>query len=199
MTREEAVEILEEVKTIDDSMFAYSQAYNDAMNMAIEALKAQEPITGETSDGYHTFNELYYHRAVLFSVIVANYPERAWKSKKHHDGTMYDGMFIVGIDTPDGQAAYHYDVDPYWDMFKCRVLDNAPEWDGHTPSEAIERIGKLKAHEPVKPRIVDTSNSKLYHNDMFKNYYCGNCGEFLHAVNRKDLFCSQCGKAVKWE
>lgn len=115
---------------------------------ALAQLKAQEPITGETSDGYHTFNELYHHRAVLFSVIVANYPDRAWKSKKHHDGTMYDNMFIVGIDTPDGQATYHYDVDPYWDMFKCRVLDNAPEWDGHTPAQAIERIGKLKAQEP---------------------------------------------------
>ena len=115
---------------------------------ALSLLKAQEPITGETSDGYHTFNELYHHRAVLFSVIVANYPDRAWKSKKHHDGTMYDNMFIVGIDTPDGQATYHYDVDPYWDMFKCRVLDYAPEWDGHTPTQAIERIGKLKAQEP---------------------------------------------------
>ena len=72
-----------------------------ALRDALVLLKAQEPITGETSDGYHTFNELYHHRAVLFSVIVANYPDRAWKSKKHHDGTMYDGMFIVGIDTPD--------------------------------------------------------------------------------------------------
>ena len=115
---------------------------------AIVLLKAQEPITGETSDGYHTFNELYHHRAVLFSVIVANYPDKAWKSKKHHDGTMYDGMFIVGIDTPEGQATYHYDINPYWDMFKCRVLDNAPEWDGHTPAQAIERIGKLKAQKP---------------------------------------------------
>ena len=44
MTRHEAVEILEEVKMIDDSMFAYSQAYNDALDMAIEALKAQEPM-----------------------------------------------------------------------------------------------------------------------------------------------------------
>ena len=43
MTKHEAVEILEEVKTLDDSMFAYSQAYNDALDMAIEALKAQEP------------------------------------------------------------------------------------------------------------------------------------------------------------
>ena len=44
MTNHEAIEVLEEVKTLDDSMFAYSQAYNDALDMAIEALKAQEPI-----------------------------------------------------------------------------------------------------------------------------------------------------------
>lgn len=118
--------------------------YANTADDALKLLKEQEPITGETSDGHHTFNELYHHRAVLFSVIVANYPERAWKSKKHHDGTMYDGMFIVGIETPDGQATYHYDIDPYWDMFECRVLDKAPEWDGHTPAQAIERIGKLK-------------------------------------------------------
>ena len=101
-------------------------------------------ITGETSDGYHTFNELYHHRAVLFSVIVKAFPDRAWKSRKHHDGSMYDGMFIVGIETPDGQASYHYDIDPYWDMFKCKELEYAPEWDGYTPDEAIRRIGNLK-------------------------------------------------------
>lgn len=126
-----------------------------AIDDAIELLKAQEPITGETSDGYHTFNELYHHRAVLFSVIISIFPDRAWKSKKHHDGTMFDGMFIVGIDTPDGQATYHYDIDPYWEMFNCRILDNAPEWDGHTPAQAIERIGKLKAQEP---RVVTESD-----------------------------------------
>lgn len=100
-------------------------------------------INGDTSDGYHTFNELYHHRAVLFSVIVKAFQAKAWKSKKHHDGTMYDGMFIVGIDTPRGQATYHYDVEPYWDMFECRELERAPEWDGHTPQEAIDRIGEL--------------------------------------------------------
>lgn len=104
-------------------------------------------ITGETSDGYHTFNELYHHRAVLFSVIVKAFPDHAWKSRKHHDGTMYDGMFIVGIETPDGQATYHYDIEPYWDMFQCKELEYAPEWDGHTPAQAIARIGKL---EPVR-------------------------------------------------
>lgn len=102
-----------------------------------------QTIDGNTSDGYHTFNELYYHRAVLFSVVVAKFADRAWKSKLHADGTMYDGMFIVGIETPDGQATYHYDVDPYWEMFRCKEIDHAPEWDGHTPDQAIERIGKL--------------------------------------------------------
>lgn len=104
---------------------------------------AQPPITGDTSDGYHTFNELYHHRAVLFSVICNARPDIAWKSKKHHDGTMYDGMFIVGIDTPDGQATYHYDIEPYWGMFHVKELEFAPEWDGHTPDEAIRRIGTL--------------------------------------------------------
>ena len=101
-------------------------------------------ITGETSDGYHTFNELYHHRAVLFSVIVSQFPELCWKSKRHHDGTMYDGMFIVGIETPTGQATYHYDIDPYFDMFECKEVEYAPEWDGHTPDAAIRRIATLK-------------------------------------------------------
>lgn len=126
----------------------------DNIKSAIDLLKAQKPITGKTSDGYHTFNELYHHRAVLFSVIVANYPDRAWKSKKHHDGTMYDGMFIVGIETPDGQATYHYDIEPYWDMFKCRELESAPEWDRHTPAQAIERIGRLALLKEPVPRVM---------------------------------------------
>lgn len=102
-------------------------------------------IDGNTSDGYHTFNELYDHRAKLFSVIVRDHSELCWKSKQHHDGTMYDGMFIVGINTPQGQASYHYDIDPYWDMFDCREMERAPEWDGHTPTEAIDRIAALPA------------------------------------------------------
>lgn len=98
---------------------------------------------GDLSDGYHTFNELYHHRAVLFSVICSALPNRAWKSKRHDTGDMYDGMFIVGIETPQGQATYHYDIEPYWDMFEVKELDRAPAWDGHTPDEALARIASL--------------------------------------------------------
>lgn len=100
-------------------------------------------VLGEFSDGYHTFNELYHHRAVLFSVICNNNKDIAWKSKKHSDGTMFKDMFIVGVNTPEGQATYHYDIDPYWEMFQVKELDKAPEWDGHTPDEAIRRVATL--------------------------------------------------------
>lgn len=108
-----------------------------------QLIEVPESGIGELSDGYHTFNELYHHRAVLFSVICNANPQLAWKARHHHDGTMYDGMFIVGIETPDGQATYHYDTDPYWELFEVRELEFAPSWDGHTPEQAIERIGRL--------------------------------------------------------
>ena len=108
---------------------------------------------GNISDGYHTFNELYHHRALLFAAycnLIKDKPNiGAWKSKRHHDGTMYDNMFIVGISTPIGQASYHYDIDPYWDMFDVKELENAPEWDGHTPTDAIERIASLVHRPPM--------------------------------------------------
>lgn len=109
----------------------------------LKLMNGVQEINGETSDGYHTFNELYHHRAVLFSVICNSAPALAWKSKLHDTGDMFDGMFIVGIETPEGQATYHYDIDPYWDMFHVKELERAPKWDGHTPAQAIERISKL--------------------------------------------------------
>ena len=115
----------------------------DGLSRLADLIEPQE-ITGDTSDGYHTFDELYDHRARLFSVIVRDHRELAWKSRFHHDDTMYDGMFIVGIETPGGQATYHYDIDPYWDIFDCKELVRAPEWDGHTPEQAISRIASLR-------------------------------------------------------
>lgn len=106
-------------------------------------VKIPETGIGDLSDGYHTFNELYHHRAVLFSVICRLFPERAWKSKLHDTGDMFDGMFIVGIETEHGQATYHYDIDPYWDIFDVTELEKAPTYDGHTPNDAISRIATL--------------------------------------------------------
>ena len=93
---------------------------------------------GKISDGYHTFDELYHHRMVLFSIICNQNGHLAWKSRLHHDGTMYDNYFIVGIKTPLGDYSYHYHMDN-WDAFNVFEYDNAPEFDGHKPSD-IDRL-----------------------------------------------------------
>lgn len=157
---------------------------NPTPQQAVDATLGPQ-ITGETSDGYHTFNELYHHRAVLFSVIVRDHPDIAWKARKHHDGSMYDGMFIVGVNTPQGQATYHYDLDPYWSMFECRELERAPEWDGHTPDDAIARIATLGRGEC---RCVMDSI------DPFNTWVCDHCG---HPLDASDNFCGGCGWRVK--
>lgn len=148
-------------------------------------------VTGDTSDGYHTFNELYHHRAVLFSVIVRDHADLAWKSRLHHDGTMYDGMFIVGIETSAGQATYHYDIDHYWDMFDCKELDRAPEWDGHTPDDAIARIATLGARTC---HMEQTGHVKVAGVDYYDDdYECSECGgELFEGYN----FCPFCGAKV---
>ena len=98
---------------------------------------------GELSDGFHTFNSLYYQRAILFATIVNTYKELAWKSKKHEDGQFCFGgdWFIVGIDTPKGSYTYHYEA-KYWDLFDCKELPRAKHWDGHT-DEDVTRLLSL--------------------------------------------------------
>ena len=128
---------------------------------AIDEAKKYNDSVGSLSDGYHTFDELYHHRALLFaSLCLTGFKEKAWKSLLHSDSKnnpMYPGMFIVGVETPFGQATYHYDIDPYWSIFKVKELDHAPEYDGHTPKEAIDRIYKyaLKLGSTVNRSFSD--------------------------------------------
>lgn len=117
---------------------------------------------GDLSDGYHTFNELYHHRAILFSIICNMMPDKAWKSKLHDTGDMFEGMFIVGVETPEGQATYHYDIEPYWDMFKVKELEKAPKWDGHTSTDAVNRIENLSADVVEVVRCRDCKHCEVY-------------------------------------
>ena len=105
----------------------------------ILAMKDDSDI-GEIDDGYHTFNELYEHRMMLFACLCNLFSKYAWRSKLHDDGTMFDGMFIVGISTPAGEATYHYDL-KYWPIFAhCKTLEKAPKFDGHTPKDVLDRL-----------------------------------------------------------
>ena len=120
----------------------------DALKEAIR--EANEPETimipaggiGEVSDGYHTFNELYLHRNTLFAVLCNTYRSDAWKSMRHADGSMYDDYFIAGIQTPAGMVTYHIEL-LHWDLFDVPELERAPEYDGHTSADVLDRLPSL--------------------------------------------------------
>lgn len=115
---------------------------------ALRQVDAEEIDTGEISDGYHTFNELYHHRTKLFAIVCNAFPSASWKSLLHFDGTMYDGYFIAGVVTPEGDYSYHAKLE-YWDDYQIPELQNAPEWDGHEPSD-IDRLFSLGNIEDVE-------------------------------------------------
>lgn len=109
----------------------------------------QEQDMGEVSDGYHTFNELYYYR-MLYNAAFFNLLPKAWvhKSKRHNTGEecFGGGWFIVMANLPTGQVSNHYELKD-WDLFKVPEKEIADEWDGHTPQEAADRLRKYLQQE----------------------------------------------------
>lgn len=122
-----------------------------------QLIKNNQLDTNKISDGYHTFGELYDHRIALFitlcNMIYRQWEEAGrnedpfycvpWKSKVHSDGSEWKGWFIAGINQEkDQQLSYHLPISK-WDELEADELDMAPEWDGHTPADVIERLKKL--------------------------------------------------------
>jgi hypothetical protein len=140
---------------------------------AIEKDEEQSKVTENTSDGYHTFKELYDFRKA-YNVALFNewasqvkedktfcmnvdgkiievtskieYKYDVHKSWKHNDGELCfgGGWFIVVAVTPEGQISNHYKAED-WDLFKIPEVENAKHpFDGHTGIDVIERLLKLK-------------------------------------------------------
>ena len=53
------------------------------------AVLMSEKDIGEFSDGFHTFNSLYYQRLILFKALVNTYQTLDWKSRKLSDGETF--------------------------------------------------------------------------------------------------------------
>lgn len=121
----------------DSNKITRDEWVTDRINEQILAVRD----TSGISDGSHTFGELYHHRAILSATIFNANIDVAWKSKRHDDGDMIKGFFIVGIDTPEGQFTYHYPLE-YWSYFKVKKMNYAPVWDGHS-SDDVERLLSL--------------------------------------------------------
>lgn len=105
------------------------------------------PQWGEVSDGYHTFNELYDHRAALTAALAKTMSLDAWRSKQHHpdDAAMLEGQFIVGLDLWSngsffGTVCYHYNLERWDDFQHVTELPHAPKWDGANSHENLSRV-----------------------------------------------------------
>ena len=167
--KERALQLLEENASDDEVFFAAR---------AIEAEPAADvkPVPaggiGEMSDGYHTFNGLYYQRMILFAALVKAYKDRAWKSYRHEDGELCfgGGWFIVGIDTPAGSYTYHYE-NKHFDLFECKELPVGKHWDGHTEKD-VTRLLKL---EPAVPQEMTAREFVATISDMCINQFPEEC------------------------
>jgi hypothetical protein len=115
--------------------------------------------TNKISDGYHTFGELYEHRITLFIALCKELHrerERAtreggmvryiktWRSKLHSDKTSFEGWFVLGIGKDAGdQITYHLPMSKWDETSFAETLECAPEFDGHTSNDVLERLKSL--------------------------------------------------------
>lgn len=116
-----------------------------------------EMSTNDISDGYHTFGELYDHRITLFIALCRQLfkgyeedhfiPQYAvWRSKHHSDGELAFGgnWFVLGISEEKGdQITYHLPIERWEETDFAKTLEKAPEWDGHTSADVLERLKSL--------------------------------------------------------
>lgn len=71
-----------------------------------------------------------------------------------------------------------------------QMREFAPEWDGHTPDQAIDRIGKLMRHEP------ETERTCKYIWDADRHvWFCSECGG-LEPCSDSVNYCCDCGAKV---
>ena len=126
---------------------------------------------GDLSDGFHTFNQLYYQRMMLFATIVKQNHDKAWKSLRHEGGELCfgGGWFIVGVDTPEGSYTYHYETN-FYSLFDCVELKRGKHWDGHTEKD-VTRLLSLPAPEKQE-QSCDTCRHK---SESFNGKICGDC------------------------
>lgn len=94
---------------------------------------------GEISDGYHTFNQLYDHRNLLFLNLVTANPALSFKTWLNDKKEKREGWFILGMNTEHGQITYHLPAQ-FWDMAVVKEVEYNFDYDGHASDDVCERL-----------------------------------------------------------
>lgn len=138
-------------------MIRREQARADAAEGKVRAVEAErDDYRDSPRDEHHTMAEVYDYR-MLYNAHAA----RGWlaagipvvKARRHSDGEpcFGGGWFIVTATLPTGQVSNHY-RDENWDLFDVPEVDLPPEYDGHTPAIAADRLrAALATPEPTVP------------------------------------------------
>ena len=98
-------------------------------------------LTGQVSDGYHTFGELYEHRCLLF-VALLGWQSGTFKTLRNDKGEEWPGWFIAGFNSPVGQVTYHLPAE-LWDLVDGDIIERNEDYDGHTAADVAQRLRKL--------------------------------------------------------
>jgi hypothetical protein len=99
----------------------------------------------DISDGYHTFDELYIHRCLLFINLCLTQPEMArWKPEPS-----FGEWFCLYWESPKGQISYHI-PNKYLPWVEANIQrDDDHKFDGHTSDDVIQRLCKLAARKSL--------------------------------------------------
>jgi hypothetical protein len=94
-------------------------------------------IDGSTSDGFHTFDELYKHRNALFIALMKSYPHLSWWAKADD----IPEWLIAGMHLPSGDITYHMSGD--YEVALSGLIERLPQppkFDGHSPDDVVKRL-----------------------------------------------------------
>lgn len=168
-TREDIEAVLVEYLYFDKTAPKYPKLYDDMVDALLAILASSrkdsgsydKPVaSGDTSDGYHTFDELYAHRIALFVALMAAYPELSWWSFQHEDGSVMKGWLIAGMDLPTGPITYHLPVGSQQYLNHDNYRDKAPKWDGHTAADVVSRLEDWSANTELNSELAQATLNK---------------------------------------
>lgn len=96
---------------------------------------------GQVSDGYHTFDELYEARCLLFVALIRCNPAIAWRASKNNDGQKWEGWFVCGIQPKAGEQITFHLPERFWGSLNgIETHDINPYFDGHNSHDVLERL-----------------------------------------------------------
>lgn len=118
-----------------------------------------------------SFEDLYNARLNYIRIICNQYPELSFKTKKHYDeenDPMFDGDFMVGLNTPKGVACFHVKLENY-DLYRVPEIEHGPMYDGYSSSDVLLRLCSLVIPESSREdKIPKTSHTLKKNMDYYK-------------------------------